>query len=106
MHVKAGQLQSSSPLSMTALCTGKTVVRRTTGAHGPAPHRACGKTASVDGDGRAAGAQGAGGIHAQLPEAVHQVLDGPLAHARHPVQRERTTPGGGHRRAQWPAAHK
>lgn len=56
-------------------------------------HLAGGQALGVDLHGGAAGAHGALGIHAQLHQAVHQVLDRALAHAGHTVQHE---PAGMH----------
>ncbi len=70
---------------------------------GAATHRARGQPLSQHLDGRAARAEGAAGLDAQLHQAVDEVLDGPLAHARHAVQNKAASPSGGHRCRQGPA---
>ncbi len=49
-------------------------------------HRARGKSISLHSNRWAAGAQAALCLHTQLAQAVHQILDGPLAHARNAIQ--------------------
>jgi len=66
-------------------------------------HLAGGQPRGAHGDGRAPGAGGALGVDAQLHQALYQVLNGALPHARHAVQHERAAPRRRHRRAQWPA---
>mmetsp|Transcript_13333 Transcript_13333/g.34563 ORF Transcript_13333/g.34563 Transcript_13333/m.34563 type:complete len:426 (-) Transcript_13333:110-1387(-) len=50
--------------------------------------------------GRAAGPQRAARLHAQLHQPVHQVLDGPLPHARDAVEHKGAAPRRRHRRGE------
>lgn len=61
------------------------------------------QAAGLHSDGGAAGAHGALCINAQLAQAVHQILDGPLAHARNAIQHKTPPASSCHCSSQGPA---